>query len=301
VLFSMVGIQAGHACGKLLFGEVGPSGVVAMRLGFTALVLMVLWRPRLPPDRPALGLVVAFGIAIAGMNTIYPALERLPLGTAVTLQFLGPLALAIAGSRRATHLLWALLAGAGVYLFFGPGADGLSTTGVLLALTSGTCWAAYIVLSRRAGARARDGSVLALAVALAALISAPVSLPATLNAAQLPDGPVPLLTVLLAGLGVALLSAIIPYSLDLAALRRMPPRVFGIMMSLEPVLGGLAGLALLDEHLGPRHWLAIACVTVASLAVVTPPPRRKTRRPQPQRPDHVHPRSGPAGSSPEDL
>jgi inner membrane transporter RhtA len=278
VLFSMIGVQAGHACGKLLFGAVGPGGVVAMRLGFTALVLMALWRPRLPADRTSRRLVVLFGIAIAGMNLVYPAMQSLPLGTAVTLQFLGPLALAIAGSRRVADLMWALLAGAGVYLFYGPGADGLSITGATLALGSGACWAAYIVLSRRAGARARDGSILALAVALAAVISAPVAVPTALDGAEITGGTVVLLAVLLAGLGVAVLSAIAPYSLDLAALRRMPPRVFGIMMSLEPVLGGVAGLVLLGETLGPRQWLAIGCVTAAAFAVLVPP------RPRPPRP-----------------
>lgn len=261
VLLSIVGIQAGHACGKLLFDVAGPVGVVAMRVGFTALVLLAVCRPRLPTDGRTIVVMLAFGLAIAGVNTIYLAMAELPMGAAVTIQFLGPLALALAGSRRATDVVWALLAGSGVYLFFGPSPHGVSLGGVLLALASGACWAAYIVLSQRAGNRAPDGSILALAVAVAALLCAPVAI---VHAGQglLRPG------VLAAGFGVALLSAIIPYSLDLMALRRMPTQAFGVLMSLEPVLAGLAGSMLLAEHLHGTQWLAITSVTVASIGVV---------------------------------
>lgn len=270
VLLSVVGIQAGHACGKMLFDVAGPAGVVAMRVGFTALVLLAVCRPRLPRDGRTAALVVGFGLALAGVNTIYLAMATLPIGAAVTIQFLGPLTLALAGSRRIADLVWALLAGTGVYLFFGTGPDDLSVGGVLLALVSGACWAAYIVLNKRAGARAADGSLLALATAVAALLVVPVGL--------VDAGPVLFQPgVLAAGLGVALLSAIVPYLLDLRALRRMSARAFGVLMSLEPVLGGLAGLALLDEQLRATQWLAIACVSIASVGVVT----RKDQRPSP--------------------
>ncbi len=277
VLLSVAGIQTGHACGKLLFDVAGPAGVVAMRVGFTALVLLGLCRPRPPSDGRTAALVVGLGVAIAGMNTIYLAMATLPIGAAVTIQFLGPLMLALAGSRRIADLVWALLAGTGVYLFFGTGPDDLSVGGVLLALVSGACWATYIVLNKRAGARAADGSLLALAAAVAALLVVPVVLVGADPGLSQPG-------VLAAGLGVALLSAIVPYLLDLRALRRMSARAFGVLMSLEPVLGGLAGLALLGEQLRATQWLAIACVSVASVGVVgrthpPPPPAVVTRVP----------------------
>lgn len=260
VVGSVLGIQAGHACGKLLFGLVQPMGVVTLRLGFAALVLCVLWRPGFPANRRSLGPIIGWGTAIAGMQTIYLAFERLPLGAAVTLQFLGPLTVALAGSRRLRDLMWAVLAGSGVLLFYSPGAVTLSLSGTTFALVSGTSWAAYILLTRRLGTRTADGSVLALAVAWAALLSVPIgAIKAGPDLAR-PD-------LLLAGLGVAILSAVVPWSLDLAALRRLSSRVFGVLVSLEPALGGLAGLLILGERLTLTQWLATGCVVVASVGV----------------------------------
>jgi inner membrane transporter RhtA len=271
VLGSVVAIQTGHACGKLLFGLVDPMGVIALRLGFTALVLCVLWRPRLPTDRRSLGLIVGWGAAIAGMQTIYLALAIIPVGTAVALQFLGPLTVALAGSRRPSQVLWALLAGLGVFLFHSPGTTAPPVAGTIFALGSGACWAAYIVLTRRAGVtHAADRSALALAVGLAALLCVPLGV---VEAG--PDIARP--GVLLAGLGVAVLSAVVPWSLDLTVLRRLSSPVFGVLVSLEPALGGAAGMLIVGEHLAVSHWVAIGCVVGASLGAVRTKPESDRR------------------------
>ncbi|WP_219419466.1 EamA family transporter [Pseudonocardia nigra] len=262
VLGSVVSVQVGQAVGKQMFGLVDPAGVVTLRLGLAALVLLAIWRPRLPTDARSIGLVVGFGTAIAGMNLIYPALHHLPLGVATALQLLGPLTVALAGSRRVRDAGWAVLACTGVFLLYGPG-DGapLPFAGVLLALASGASMGLYLLLSRRAGAASGTGSTLALAVTWAAIVSLPFGVPAAGADLVAPH-------VLAAGLGLAILSAVVPYSLDLAALRRLPPRVVGVLESLEPAVGALAGVVLLAEHLAPAQWTAIACITAASAGAV---------------------------------
>ncbi|MFD0903911.1 EamA family transporter [Actinomadura sediminis] len=270
LLGSVVTVQAGMACGKAMFAVAGTAGVIVLRLGFAALVLLLLRRPRLP-DRAALGTVAALGVAIAGMHLIYPALERLPVGVASTLQFLGPLTLALARARRPLDLLWAALAGTGVLLIYRPFGDPVSASGAAFALGSGACMAAYLVLNRRAGAL--TGAPLAWGVAVAALLVLPL--------APLAEGAVLHPGVLAAGLGVALLSAVVPWSLDQAALRRMPERVAAVMVSLEPAAAALAGLALLGEHLGWTGWLAVACVSAASAGAALSH-LRPSERPDPQ-------------------
>ncbi|GAA2424090.1 EamA family transporter [Streptomyces macrosporus] len=267
VLGSVFSLQLGQALGKHLFGSVGPMGVVALRLGFSAVLLCSLWRPRLPAGRRDRLVVVAFGTAIAGMNVIYLALRHLPLGMAVALQLLGPLAVALLLSRRARDLLWGLLAGAGLFLFTGPsfaGAAGSpSPAGVAFALVGAVAMGAYLLLSRRAGRLAADGSPLALAVAWAALLWVPVGVAESGARLARPH-------VLLLGFAVAVLSAAGPYTLELVALRRLPPRVVGVLQNLEPVVAGLAGLVVLGEVLSPVQWAAVGCVTAASVgAVVT--------------------------------
>jgi inner membrane transporter RhtA len=274
VLGSVVSVQVGQAAGKQTFALLEPAGVVTLRLGLAALVLIAALRPRLPSDRRALGLVVAFGTAIAGMNLVYPALQHLPLGVATSLQLLGPLAVALAGSRRAGDAAWALLAGAGVLLIGGWGGGPLPAAGVLLALGSGAAMGAYLLLSRRAGAA--DSGTLALAVAWAAVVSLPFGITASGVDLLRPS-------VLAVGLLVAVLSAVLPYSLDLAALRRLPPRTVGVLESLEPVVGALAGLVLLAEVLDARQWVAVACITAASAGAVSTT-RRRSLRDRPDRP-----------------
>ncbi|QFG27648.1 EamA family transporter [Actinomadura sp. WMMB 499] len=253
LLGSVVTVQAGMACGKAMFAVAGTAGVIVLRLTFAALVLLLLHRPRLP-DRASLGTVAALGAAIAGMHLIYPALERLPVGVASTLQFLGPLTLALVRARRPADLLWAALAGVGVLLIYRPFGEPVSASGAAFALGAGACMAAYLVLNGRTGAR--GGTRLAWGVAVAALLLLPL--------APLVHGAVLRPGVLAAGLGVALLSAVVPWSLDRAALRRMPARAVAVMVSLEPAAAALAGLVLLGERLGPAGWLAVGCVSAAS-------------------------------------
>ncbi|MFD6953197.1 MULTISPECIES: DMT family transporter [unclassified Nocardiopsis] len=259
-LGSVCSVQSGQALGKYLMGAAGPAGVVVLRLGFAALLLL-LRRPRPPRGRATVLLVLAWGTAIAGMNTVYLALQYLPLGVAATLQFAtGPLVLALIGSRRWSHALWALLAACGVLLFHAPGTDTLPLPGVLLAVASGVSMGTYLMLSSLAGARDRDGSLLAWAVLWAAAVWAP----AAVLTGRPPWDP----RLVLLGLFLALVSAVLPYRLDLAALRRLPPRTMGVLVSLEPVVGALAGLVLLGEWLAVPQWLAVLCVTGASAGAV---------------------------------
>ncbi|MGH3503138.1 MAG: EamA family transporter [Nocardioidaceae bacterium] len=183
-----------------------------MRLGFAAVLLLLLWRPRLPTDRRTLGLVVAFGGAIAGMNAfVYQAMARMPLGVVVTLAFLGPLAIAIAASRRLLDLLWTVLTGAGVFLLIDANGGPIAPIGVIFAVATGACWAAYILLNTAVGVRASGGQGLAWATTLAAVLVVPFSAFHARDALVSP-------LVLLGGLAVALLSPVISYSLDLEAL-----------------------------------------------------------------------------------
>jgi inner membrane transporter RhtA len=190
---------------------------------------------------------------------IYQSFARIPLGVAVTIEFLGPLALAVASSRRVIDVLWVVLAGAGVALLTrGGGSLGPhAVAGVLWGLTAAAGWAAYILLSRATGRRFSGSSGLVIAMVVAALV---VTAPAAADAGSALGRP----EVLAAGLGIGLLSSVIPYRLELEALRRVPARVFGIWMSLEPAVAALVGLVILDQGLAAREWLAIAFVVVAS-------------------------------------
>jgi inner membrane transporter RhtA len=230
-----------------------------MRIVFAAIILMLLWRPTLRGhDRGDLWLAAAFGLSLAAMNlSFYEALDRIPLGLAVTLEFVGPLGVAVAGSRRPLDLVWVGLAACGILLLTAPGGSDLNAAGVLLALTAGLCWAAYILLTARVGRVFPRGSGLALAMVVASVLVLPVGLA---------DGGSNLLQpeILVAGLGVAILSSLIPYSLEMEALRRMPPRVFGVLMSLEPAAAAIAGLIILDQVLKANEWAGMALVIIAS-------------------------------------
>jgi inner membrane transporter RhtA len=260
VLAAVASVQFGAALAKTLFDEAGPGGTVFLRVAFAAVLLLVLWRPRVRGhERRDLWLAAAFGLSLAGMNlAFYGALDRIPLGVAVTFEFVGPLGVAVAASRRALDVLWVVLAAAGILLLsdFG-GFGGLDAVGVALALLAGAFWAAYIVLAARAGQAFPGGSGLALAMVVATVLLLPVGVA---------DGGESLLEpeVLGVGAAVAVLSSAIPYSLELEALRRLPAGVFGVLMSLEPAVAALAGYVVLDQALVARELLAIALVVVAS-------------------------------------
>lgn len=263
VLGSVCSVQVGQALGKGLFGVVGgPWGAVALRLAFAALLLLLLWRPRLPDQRSDLLLILAFGTAIAGMNLVYLAMNYLPLGVAATIQLTGPLTVSLLSSRHRRDVLWGAWAVLGIFLFTDPGsAESLPVPGVVFAAASAVSMGTYLLLSRRVGARMPGSGPLALAVAWAALLSLP---------AGVADSGTRLLHpyALAVGLGVAVLSAAGPYSLEFTALRRLPTRVVGVLQSLEPVVAALAGLLLLREALSVSQWAAIVCITVASSGAI---------------------------------
>lgn len=257
VLLGIVSVQVGSALAKHLFSAVGSLGTVALRLFFAAAILMLLWRPSLRLNRRTWKVVLRYGVILGVMNlSFYLALARLPLGITVTIEFLGPLTVALAGSRRWQDAFWAVLAAGGVFLLM-EGRGGLDLVGVLCALAAGTCWGLYILAGAALGRHTTGGNGLALGMAVAALVALPFGVASSGTALLQP-------WVLVAGLGVALLSSVIPYSLELEALRKIPPRVFGILMSLEPAMAALIGLIVLQESLHWSQWIAVLCVVAAS-------------------------------------
>lgn len=269
VLTGVTSIQFGAALAATLFDEAGPAGVSALRLGFAALVLLAVWRPwRRRHDPRALRLVALFGLTLGAMNlTFYEALDRIPLGVAVTIEFLGPITVATLLSRRRLDLVWIALATIGIVLLAAPWQEGggLDSAGVAFALVAAGFWGLYILLAQRAGRFFDGGEGLAIAMVWAALI------PLVPGIAQ---GGTDLLdpALLAAGFGVALLSSVIPYSLETEALRRMPANVFGVLMSLEPAVAALAGFLVLSQALGARELVAIGLVVAASIGVTRASP-----------------------------
>ena len=262
VVLSIFSVQLGAAVAKSLFESLGPGGTVFLRIAFAALALLVLWRPRLSGYAGGDYLIAcAFGLTLVGMNfSIYQAFDRIPLGVAVTIEFVGPLSVAILGSRRLLDLLWASLAAAGILLLAPLGILGsvnLDPLGVAFALLAGCFWASYILLSARTGQRFPGNTGLVFALCVGTVVLLPVGISSAGYALLNP-------WLLLAGFGVAMLSSAIPYSLELEALRKIPARVFGVLMSLEPAVAALVGFIVLGEQLGPRAVAAILLVTVAA-------------------------------------
>lgn len=271
VMTGVISVQLGAAIATTLFDELGPGGTVLVRTAFAAAVLLAIFRPVAATLRGAtLRDVLAFGFVLAGMNlAFYLALDRLPLGIAVTFEFVGPLGLAIVTSRRALDLLWAGLAAAGI-LLLAPGiGDGLDPVGVALALGAGGFWAAYIVLSARVGRGAGGRAGLAVAMGVAALLLIPVGVAE--GGAELLDG-----RLLAIGAGVAMLSSAIPYLAELEALRRLPAGTFGVLLSMEPAVAALIGLLALDQDLLGREVAAIALVIAASAGALSTEPAVET-------------------------
>jgi inner membrane transporter RhtA len=255
VLAAAGSLQVGAAFAVTLFDELGPAGAAFLRLAFAAVVLWSIWRPRIAGDQR---LAAAFGVALGLMNwSIYESIDRIPLGVAVTIEFAGPLLVAVIGSRRPLDGVWIALAAAGILLLADPGGGSIDGLGVFFALTAAACWMAYIHLSQRTGQAFAGGSGLALAMAVGALVVLPAGLIQGGSALLEPD-------LLGAALVVALASSVLPYSLELEALRRLPAAVFGVLMSLEPAVAALAGLVVLGQDLGAREVVAIGMVVVAS-------------------------------------
>jgi inner membrane transporter RhtA len=278
VLTGVFSVQLGAGLATKLFASVTPAAVTGLRLWSAAVLLAVFGARGLAGTAMEIArkrawrdavVAVAFGLTLGIMNfSIYQSFARIPLGIAVTIEFLGPLAVAVASSRRLIDLLWVALAGAGVALLSrdgtsaaasagGPQASaGLAVTGVAFALVAAACWAAYILLSAATGRRFGGSSGLVIAMLVAAVAVTPPAV-ATASGALARPG------VLAAGIGIGLLSSVIPYRFELEALRRIPARVFGIWMSLEPAVAALIGLVLLSQSLAATEWAAVGCVMVA--------------------------------------
>jgi inner membrane transporter RhtA len=261
--------EVGASLAVLLFPQMGPLGMVMLRLVFSALVLLLIARPSLRGhSRDAWRAVVQLGVALAVMNAcFYLALERLTLGVAVTIEVLGPLVLSIVASRRASAWLWAALAFAGALALGAGGWGDIDPVGVLFALGAGACWAWYILSSARVGAEFRKLDGLALAMVVGAVISLPFGIA---NAGE------SLLRIDLVALGaaVALLSSTIPYALELVALRRLTAAAFSILMALAPATAALAGFLLLGQHLSALEIVGIVLVIAASVGAIRAGGRR---------------------------
>jgi inner membrane transporter RhtA len=262
VIAAVVSVQAGSAVATTLFDEVGPVGAVLYRLTFAALVLLAIWRPRpLEAGREGLLLAVAFGLTLAGMNLcFYEALDRIPLGIAVTFEFVGPLLVGLLGSRRPLDLVWVASAAAGVLLLTRP-SGAASAAGIAFALLAGAFWATYILLSARIGRAFPGGTGLALAMTIGAIV---MMVPGALAAGGDLANP----ATAAVGAATGLLSSVIPYSLELEALRRIAVGTFGVLMSLEPAVAALIGLIALGQGLAAPDVIGIGLVVIASAGVL---------------------------------
>jgi inner membrane transporter RhtA len=266
ILTGIISVQFGAGLADKLFGTIPPAAVTGLRLWTSALAMVALSGRgfgrsiRGLQERRAFaeaGIVAAFGLSLAVMNfSFYQAFARIPLGVTVTIEFLGPLAVAVAGSRHLRDLVWVALAATGVVLLTQGGHGHLDLTGVLFAGLAGACWAAYIMLSSATGRRFPGSAGLAIAMVVSAVLISPPALMAGGRAMFRP-------AVLATGAAIGVLSSVIPYRLELESLRRMPTRLFGVWMSLEPAVAALIGLIMLGQRLSVVEWVAIGCVMIA--------------------------------------
>ena len=263
VVTGLICQEVGAAIAVTLFPEVGSVGMVTLRLVFSAIVLLLIFRPSFRGRSAAnWRTVIGFGLVLAAMNVLfYLALTRLHLGVTVTIEVIGPLILSVVISRRASAWLWAALALAGVVLLGRGGFDSLDPIGVLFALGAGAAWVGYILLSERTGRGFARLDGLAIAMAIGSLAVLPFGIATTGATLVLPH-------ILLLGFAVAVLSSAIPYGLELIALRRLPAATFSILLSLAPALAALAGLIILGQQLEILDAVAIALVVVASMGAV---------------------------------
>jgi inner membrane transporter RhtA len=268
---AMVSFQVGATFAKQLIPAIGAPGTTALRLGLSAVLLLAVLRPwRSPPSRAAWPVLLAYGVSLGAMNWVfYLALRTIPLGVAVAIEFVGPLAVAVLASRRRLDYLWVALAVVGLSLLLPITESGaaLDPAGVLYALAAGVGWALYIVFGQKAG-QAHGPSASTWGLMIAALVTVPLGLadaaPVLLDPRLLP-----------LGIGVAIFSSALPYTLEMVALRRLSARVFGTLMSFEPAIAALAGWVVLREQLTPTQWLAIAAIVSASVGAVASEPRSR--------------------------
>jgi inner membrane transporter RhtA len=267
IVVAITSLQFGAAIAGTIFDETGPAGTALLRAFFAAVILLAIWRPTLRGHSARdLRLVALFGLMLGSMNLcIYESFSRIPLGIAITIEFAGPLALAVALSRRRLDLVCAALAAIGIVLLADPGGGAVDALGVLFALVAAACWAAYILIAQAAGRVFTGGRGVALAMAVAVLVPLGPGLAGGGSALFDPRW-------LAIGCAVALMSSVVPYSLETEALRRLPAHVFGVLMSLEPAVAAIAGWVVLGQGLRARDVAAIGLVTTASVVVVRAAP-----------------------------
>ena len=260
VLLAIISVQSGAAIAKTLFPTIGAAGTASIRIGFSAIILLLAYRPNLKAITPQQWkIVVPYGLSLGAMNLIfYLAIERIPIGLAVTLEFVGPLLVAIIGSRRLVDYCWVLLAAAGIVLIAPWTNNSIDTLGVVFALLAGALWASYIVLGGKVSKIMNGGQAVATGMLFAAILILPFGFF---------ENGLANLTPKLLGMGVALalLSSAIPFTLEMKALGQLPPRTFSILMSLEPAAASICAFIFLQEHLNFNQILAVVCVVIASV------------------------------------
>jgi inner membrane transporter RhtA len=260
VLLAIISVQFGAAIAKSLFPAIGAAGTASIRIGISALILLLVYRPNLKKITPKQWkIVIPYGLSLGAMNLIfYLAIERIPIGLAVTLEFIGPLLVAIIGSRRLIDYCWVLLAVAGIVLIAPWTNDRVDPLGVLFALLAGALWAAYIVLGGKVSKIMNNGQAVATGMLFAAILILPFGFY---------ENGLANLTPKLLGLGIALalLSSAIPFTLEMKALGQLPPRIFSILMSLEPAAASICAFIFLQENLSFHEIMAVVCVIIASV------------------------------------
>jgi len=275
LIASMASLCIGTSFAKSLFGAVGAQGTVAMRVSFAALILIAVWRPwRFPLSGAHARAIALYGAALGATNLLfYMSLRTIPLGLAIAIEFTGPLAVAVLSSRRAIDFVWIACAVLGLILLLplGEASTHLDPVGIGYALAAGVGWALYIVFGQMAG-NAHGGQATSLGMTMAAIVAVPFGVAHAGTDLFSP-------ALLLSGLAVGLMSSAIPYSLEMVALKRLPRRTFGILLSLEPAMGALAGLAFLHEQLTPIQWVAIGAIITASIGCTV---TARGKRPPPQ-------------------
>ena len=259
VIIAILSVQLGSALATDLCDELGVGGVVFMRALVSAIVLMIIWRPNLRIRREDIPVTLMFGVALAGMNlAFYESIDRIPLGTAVTIEFIGPLSVALITSHRRKDLIWVAMAATGILLLTGGiGGDDLDVAGILLAVLAGALWGSYIVLGKRMGEKYVGGQGLAIAMVVSTVLTLPFAFSGGMSELAQPE-------VLGLIVFVGILSSAFPFSLEMEAMRRLPSNVFGVFMSLEPAIAAMIGFLVLDQGVTPRELVAIALVDTAS-------------------------------------
>jgi len=262
VLLAIASFQGGAAIAKGLFPVLGAAATSSLRIVLSAIILLIYNRPNLRNlTSTQWKLVALYGITLGTMNTVfYMAISRIPLGLGVAIEFIGPLALAMVGSRRIIDFLWVLLAAAGIALVAPWSSKGLDIVGVLLALLAGALWTAYILLGGRISKIMDGGKAVTIGMIFASVLVLPVAIG---NGIFIHLKPV----MLLPGLALAVLSSALPFTLEMHALKKIPAKTFSILMSLEPAVAAFSGLLFLHEYLSFQEWLAVALVIVASAGV----------------------------------